>query len=548
MPELADRQAATDPPQTEREAAVQHYPLTPSERFAVLAARSADDLTWVREKYGQAIGSLLSCEIFGVLHHDEHIRQAQLYTRDGIQALHISDMDICLPRDVQTGYMLANGEPHAIESVLGLRQNIQRGVNGIQIHRSGVTGIEANPATVFLPSALQIDHVMRTYMTSIPQLSPEQGETEAQMQQRLGRERKHAFALFKDIMEAEQLQGLHVTDLNNILEVCFRLCNGQQPSFVLTTGFGGSEDQPSTRMPSYIAGACEIMELFLRHQSAGQIRHMPKFRILNAYKIAGLVNQMDDERTRASAQDMQNILREFLERFMPDVADHVYFEMDEGIAYPTLEETRQYFARLPADHPSHKKIASQAERMMQKERLQCRDDAVFRVQQYIAAHLSIFLDVVTQEWHEGTSYYKQKPDIVWSMGGKGEYFFNEFRRMFSEGSNGSAQFHSSYHPISIRTLQKPGQHPPYYHLANVDTSIYQLNGEPIMPDAKKIKDKAISKSVSTDYKALLGMVKRSMAKKLSVPVETIEDDTADATLKSFFLSIGKSVERRQITA
>lgn len=518
---------------------MQQYPLTPSERYSVAASRNPQEIAWTKEKYGEKIFSLLSFELFGILDQDGNVRKTQLNTRHGIQALEVPGFDLSLPQGVQTGFILAKNEPRSIESLVGLHKNIQRGINGVQIHRSGVTGIDVNPSTAFLPSVLEISKVMRSYMTSVPQLSPQQGETESQLQQRLLQERRNAFELYKDLMEAEQLQGLHVSDLQNILEVCFRLCNGQNPSFVLTTGYGGSEDQPSTRMPSYIAGACEIMRIFMKHQNAGTIRFMPKFRILNAYKIAGLVNHMDNERIRSSAYDMQRVLGAFLDRFMPDVAKHVDFETDEEISCPTLEESQEYFAHLPADHPSHQKIASQAERMMKKERLNNRDDAVHRVQQYIAAHISLFLDVITPDWHEGTPYFQKKPDVVWSMGGKGEQFFNEFRRMFSEDRNGPDHLHASYHPLSIRTLQKTGQYPPYYHLPDVDTSIYQLNGQPIVPDFKEIKDKAVSKSISTDYKALINMVKNAVAEEQGTSGNTIADAEADDILKSFFLGIGK---------
>jgi hypothetical protein len=469
----------------------------------------------------------------------EHIQEARQFVRHGIQALQITDAPFEMPRDVQTGLLLAKKDTRHINILQGLRQNIQRGINGVQIHRSGVTGIESNATTVFMPSALHVDQSVKAYMTSVPQLRPRDGETESEMQQRLFQERRNAFVLYKELLDTEQMQGLHATDLQHILEVCFRLTNGQQPSFILTTGFGGSEDQPSTRTPSYISGACEILRIFKRYRDSGSIRHMPKLRILNAFKIAGLVNHMDTERIGKSAQNMQSVLRSFVDRFAPDIAECVYFETDEGISYPTMSEAQEYFAHLPAEHPSHQKIASQAARMMKKERLNNQEEAVHRVQQYIAAHISIFLDVIAPDWHKDTSYVENKPDIVWSIGGKGEQFFNEFRRMFSEDRRGPDHLHASYHPLSVRTLQKAGQHPPYYHLHPVDTSVYELNGEPIVPDIKSIKDKAVAKSIDVDYKALLSMVKNAVARERGRSESDVSDAEADATLKSFFLSLGK---------
>jgi len=520
--------------------ALQTYPFRPSERHALASAsESPDAIEKVRDRYGEAIAAAAACDIVDILHKDEDIRSAQLFTRHGIEALQMPDVGVVFPRNIQTGLLLATKDPQTIESLFGLRQNLQRGINGVQLHRSGVAGVEANPTTVFLPTALDTDETMHTYMTSVPQIQPHKGESASQMQQRLFQERKQAFALYKDLLSAEQLQGLHAGDLQRILETCFRLANGQQPSFVLTTGFGGSEDQPSTRMPSYISGACEIMRIFLKHQKNGDIAIIPRFRVLNAHKIAGLVNAMNIERIHSSAKDMQNVLRAFIDRFAPDIGENVFFETDDEIAYPTLAESQAYFAHLPAHHPSLQKIEGQAERMMKKERLSDPADAVHRVQQYIAAHISIFLDVIAPDWHRDTTYAEERPDIVWSIGGKGEQFFNEFRRMFSEDRQGPDHLHSSYHPLSIRTLQKAGQHPPYYLLHPVDTSIYELNGEPIVPDVKKIKDKAISKSIDTDYKALLSMVKDAIAQERGVEASTIPDTEADSTLKSFFLSIKK---------
>lgn len=515
------------------------YPFSTSERYQVASAPCAKTIEWIREKYGEEIATFASIDFDPTLETSEHIRDARLFVRHGIQALQIPDVNFVLSQDVQTGLLLAKRDSRLIDSLKALHQNMQRGINGVQIHRSGVTGIEPNATTVFLPSALHVDQTVQTYMTSIPQLRPRDGETESEMQQRLFQERRNAFTLYKELLDTEHMQGLHATDLQHILEVCFRLTNGQQPSFILTTGFGGSEDQPSTRMPSYISGACEILRIFKRYRDSGSIRHMPKLRILNAFKIAGLVNHMDTERIGKSAQNMQSVLRSFVDRFAPDIAECVYFETDEGISYPTMSEAQEYFAHLPTEHPSHQKIASQAARMMKKERLNNQEEAVHRVQQYIAAHISIFLDVIASDWHGGTSYVENKPDIVWSIGGKGEQFFNEFRRMFSEDRQGPDHLHASYHPLSVRTLQKAGQHPPYYHLHPVDTSVYELNGEPIVPDITSIKDKAVAKSIDVDYKALLSMVKNAVAREHGRSESDVADAEADATLKSFFLSLGK---------
>lgn len=536
---VINRAEEIDTPDSQRANLMQNYPFLPSERYELVSGMSRETISSIRGKYGEEIAAMASCDLSGELHESPQIREAQLYARHGMQALEMTDVGIVLPQDIQTGLLLARKSPQSIETLKGLKQNMQRGINGVQIHRSGVTGIEANPVNVFMPSALNIEDVMHTYMTSVPQTDPENGQTESQMQQKLFQERKNAFVLYKDLISASQLQGLHASDLQGILEICFRLTNGQQPTFVLTTGFGGSEDQPSTRMPSYISGACEIIRIFLKHKENGTINTVPKFRVLNAHKIAGLVNDMDSERIGLSAQDMQRVLRAFVDRFAPDIAEHTYFETDEAISYPNLTEAKEYFAHLPADHPSHQRISVQAERMMKKERLSNPEDAVHRVQQYIAAHISIFLDVIASDWHGSTSYADHKPDVVWSIGGKGEHFFNEFRRMFSEDRQGPDHLHNSYHPLSVRTLQKAGQHPPYYHLHPVDTSIYALNGEAIVPDVKTIKDKAVAKSIDADYKAMLSMVKDAVAKERGVAISTISDTEADSVLKSFFLSIEK---------
>lgn len=524
----------------DREAAMRLYPFRQSERHDVAAATSLSDIAWVKGAYGQAMASILGHELFELEHHDANLRRTRLYARHGAEALEMDAAGVDLPRDIQTGYLLATGGAHAADALAGLRTNIQRGINGVQIHRSGVTGIESNPVTAFLPSVLQINEVMHAYMTSVLQVAPHAGENEATMHQRLAQERRNAFALYKDVMEADQLQGLHKTDLHAILEVCFRLCNGQEPTFVLTTGYGGSEDEPSTRMPSYIAGACELMQIFQKHREAGNIRFLPTFRILNAYKIAGLVNQMDGDRIRASAGDMQQILRAFIARFLPELSAHVRFETDAALTYPTLDEAREYFAHLDTEDPRLGKIVSQAERMMKKERLVNRDDAVHRVQQYTAAHIVLFLDVIAPDWHAATPYAGHKPDVVWSIGGKGEQFFNDFRRMFSEDRKGPDHVHVSYHPLSIRTIQKVGQHPPYYQLPGLDTSARRVNGEPIVPDFSQVKDKAISKSVGTDYKALVGMVQRSLARERNCAPESVTETDAQAALKSFFMETART--------
>lgn len=511
------------------------FPFSTSDRHRIAHARTAADVDWVTDAYGPKLAGLIRQTLFpssqGI---NVTIDRARYCMRHKLDQLGLSDHLPSIPVDAQTAMMLAEEESplnDILEYLVTLPRNIERGINSVQTHRSGITNGNGETTTEFIPDALNTERATHLYLTSVAQIS---APTNRQEQfQRSARERKQAFRLFQEILEAPSLSGLEKSDLYGILEICFRLTSGQRPEFLMTTGFGTSEDAPSTRLPSYLTGAVELMQIFARHQQRGAIAHLPTFRVLLAPKLAGQVNAMDQERLDQTAESTGTLLLAFLERFAPELSENVIIETDHRITYPERDEVGHYFAGIDAEDPARAKIQAQADRMMRKDRLSSQEDAVARVEQYIAAHVALFMDAVSPRWHSQTRYADQLPDVVWSVGGKGEAFFNHFRRRFRDllvdQSNGDVYF-----PLSVRTLQKQGQHPPYYHLRGVDVSMGDVTNAIVLPDWRSLTEKAVRNSLQADITGLVGIVRQGLANEREVAVSRITDADVTQALARFY--------------
>ncbi|MFO0945653.1 MAG: hypothetical protein U1D30_06875 [Planctomycetota bacterium] len=511
------------------------FPFTPSERFRIAHARAADELTWIADSHGEELASLVRHSLFPQSSIcGGNIFRARNYLRRQLDELGLAGSLPSIPVDARTAILLAEQEAPAQETLAflaTLRRQIERGIRSVQIHRPGVSNGNGENLNVFVPDTIDADRATHLYLTSVPE--GDGGTQGHERFQRLAGERKHAFALYKEILQTPSLSGLDQSDLYGILEVCFRLTNGQRPELVLTTGFGGSQEMPSARLPSYLTGALEWFDLFQRSRDEGVIAQLPRLRILLAPKLAGQINAMDQHQLDESAADAARLLSAFVHRFAPEAAGVLTVETDHHLAYPAPCEVADYFSSLRSDDPALGRILQQAERMMRKDRLASQGDAVAKVQQYVAAHVALFMDVVTPRWHGAMHEARRLPDIVWSVGGKGEAFFNHFRGRFRELLYDQADI-DNYFPLSIRTLQKQGQHPPYYHLPGIDVDYRSLENSRVLPDGNGLVDKAARNSLQADRAGLMGIVRRQLAKERGMTPTDITEADIEAELGRFF--------------
>lgn len=136
-----------------------------------------------------------------------------------------------------------------------------------------------------------------------------------------------------DALFGDKHESIDFDDMGAVIEeVCIHIAEKKDFSdFVLSVGMGGSVDVPNIRMPSYVIPAIKSLEKFYALKEAGKINGCPRLKIFKANNIASFVNGFDPKRVFEISELSFNLLRDFIERFYPQLKDFVIFTEDEQI-------------------------------------------------------------------------------------------------------------------------------------------------------------------------------------------------------------------------
>lgn len=418
-----------------------------------------------------------------------------------IPGIQVDQLEVAQGMDISTAAHIAVSEQCLSDiygRLFGSNRKLRRQMSKILcVKQDGIVPKDfGNPSKQLITSYLDENHVVRLWRAH-------SAHTRYFMQRLLTNETSHlheaeqsikasesdfnsAVEMFKEIIELPDVKYIYGADLQSLLDTCILCCTNSNANAQLVVGFGGSPDEPTARLPSYLVSALRIINIFAKYKNTGLVQSMPRLRILDASRIGAEENNgMNKDAVIKAGEDRMGFIAAFLQEFAPDIVFEII--KDDPRLIPTRENAVAIHDEV--EWPEHyiSALEKQVERMVSKDRLKAElQDARERVVRYVVAHPILFEDIVEHKSPLLT-------DAQITIGGRGEMFFNIGRSLLV------TQWPSNvYRPIGTKIIAKAGQYPPYYK-TSADTPLANINGAPLSPLGS---DKVCRKYVAEDYVVL----------------------------------------------
>lgn len=283
------------------------------------------------------------------------------------------------------------------------------------------------------------------------------------------------------------------SDMKEVIqEICVHIAEKKDfGDFVLSVGMGGSIETPNIRMPSYILPAIRSLEKFFELKEAGKIHGCPQLKVFKANNIASYVNGFDSKRVSRVSELSFNLLRDFIERFYPQLKDFIVFTEDK----PISEFQKNYFNNQVKLLKTSELIEEDLQNVTKMgEKHGQLEDGVNNALFYAVAHPYYNQSIINSSIKPMKNDYL--PSVIVDYGGRPQVRFNKISRELIKLIK-----NNKMEDIIIPTVYviiKPGKIPVYYTARDGDLPL----GQPIL----SIDYNKIDKATHADYKEIFSYV------------------------------------------